>query len=93
MGNLPLVATTICAASVGCWASQRPMISSDTPALYTSAVSRKVPPDSTKVSMIRPEVSSSASAPNVMVPRHWVETTAPLRPRVRYCTVRPFDDG
>ena len=33
IGKRPLVATTICAASVGCAASQRPMIVSEAPAM------------------------------------------------------------
>ena len=45
------------------------MISSDTPLLYTSAVSTSVPPASTNAVMIPWEVSSSASAPKVIVPR------------------------
>lgn len=37
--------------------------------------------------MIACEVSSSASAPKVMVPRHCADTTVPLPPSVRYLIV------
>src|SRR5215217_8260310 len=60
------------------------MISSLRPVLYTSAVSRKLPPPETYASMIACEVASSASAPKVMVPSAWGKTTAPLRPSMRY---------
>ena len=62
--------------------------SSDEPELYTSAVSMKVPPASMKVSRMRWEVAVSASAPKVIVPRAWAETTVPLFPSVRYSIVR-----
>jgi hypothetical protein len=58
------------------------MIDSDVPALYTSAVSMSVPPASTYRSRMACEVGSSASAPNVIVPRAKADTMVPLFPRV-----------
>ena len=43
----PFEAITTCALSVGCAASQRPMISSEAPLPYTSAVSMRLPPAAT----------------------------------------------
>ncbi len=69
--------------SAGRAASQRPMISSETPDEYTSAVSTRLPPASTNASSWACETSSSDSEPNVIVPRVSVETEHPLRPRGR----------
>src|SRR6056297_2365128 len=44
----------------------------------------KVPPASTKVSSWLAEAASSASWPNVIVPRHNEDTTQPLSPSRRY---------
>ena len=49
-----------------------------------SAVSTNVPPASTKRSTIARDAASSASRPNVIVPRHSRETTSPDRPSVTY---------
>src|SRR5579859_1413698 len=64
--------------------SQRPRIDSDAPALYTSAVSMKVPPASTKPSRMRTEVSSSVGPPKCIAPRHNSLTFRPVRPMYRY---------
>src|SRR6185437_14752621 len=84
-GKRPLVAsTTGSVRSVGRLANQRPMISSDRPAAYTSAVSTRLPPASMKRSSWACEPASSVSAPNVIVPRHRADTAQPLLPSVRY---------
>ncbi len=57
------------------------MMRSDSLPEYTSAVSTSVPPAATNVSRIWCEVGSSASLPNVMVPRVSVDTDVPLLPR------------
>src|SRR5204862_6831417 len=49
-----------------------------------SAVSTNVPPTSRKRSTIASDASSSASRPNVIVPRQSRETTTPDLPRVTY---------
>src|SRR5215470_13367609 len=64
----------------------RPVISSDTPVEYTSAVSMKFPPASRKRATIRAEVGSSqpqALFPKVIVPRQRFETLRPVRPSLR----------
>src|SRR5580704_2297015 len=81
----PLVAsTTSSVTSAGRLANQRPMISSDRPSPYTSAVSTRLPPASMKRSSCWCAPCSSVSTPNVIVPRHRLDTAQPLRPRVRY---------
>ena len=84
MPKRPFVAsTTRSVTSEGRSANQRPMISSETPRLYTFAVSTNVPPAATNVSSCSCEPASSVSEPKVMVPRQRVETAQPLDPRVR----------
>ena len=84
MGNRPLVAsTTRSVTAAGRAASQLPMICSEAPALYTSAVSTSVPPACRNRSSWRCASGSSVSWPNVIVPSARVETAQPLRPRVR----------
>src|SRR4029077_10676733 len=84
-GRRPLVAsTTGSVTSAGRLANQRPMISSDLPSPYTSAVSTKLPPASPKRSSCSCAPGSSVSTPNVIVPRHRLDTAQPLCPRVRY---------
>ena len=64
----------------------RPVISSETPVEYTSAVSTKFPPASRKRATIRAEVGSSqpqVEFPNVIVPRQRLETLRPVRPSLR----------
>ncbi len=60
------------------------MISSDTPGVYTSAVSIRFPPAATNASSWACAPASSVSWPNVIVPSVNVETTQPLLPKVRY---------
>ena len=68
----------------------RPTISSDSPNAYMSAVSMKLMPASSAVWTMAAHSSSSRlpQAPSTMVPRQKVLTCMPVRPRVRYSTVR-----
>jgi len=66
------------------------MISSDSPREYTSAVSMKFPPRSTNRSSWAWETSSLLSLPKVIVPRHCVDTTVPVLPKMRYSIGPPL---
>src|SRR5215204_2609032 len=81
MGKRTFVARTTSSRTPS---SARPVISSETPFEYTSAVSIKLPPASRKRPTISLEVSSSASCPKVMHPRHSSETINPVLPRRPY---------
>jgi hypothetical protein len=78
-----VASTTGSVASAERLANQRPMISSDLPSPYTSAVSTIVPPASTKRSSCWCAPTSSVSTPKVIVPRHKLDTAQPLPHRVR----------
>src|SRR5215212_5812514 len=81
MGKRTFVARTTSSRTPS---SARPVISSETPVEDTSAVSMKLPPASRKRPTISLEVSSSASCPKVMHPRHSSETINPVLPRRPY---------
>src|SRR5215216_2018897 len=87
-GSLPIVPWTLVARTTS---SRRPLralptISSDSPRLYTSAVSMKLIPASRARWMIRIDSFSSLlpQSPNIMAPRHSGLTYMPVRPRVRW---------
>ena len=63
--------------------NQLPRIRSDSPSLYLSEVSKKLPPASTKRSAMAWAAGSSAPHPNVCVPKQISETFVPLRPKKR----------
>src|SRR5262249_13706319 len=69
----------------------RPTTSSDSPAVYTLAVSMKLPPAPRKASTMRRASVSSHGAvaewPNIIAPRHARGTGSPEWPRVRYSIV------
>jgi len=69
------------------------MICSLTPALYTSAVSIRLPPASRYWSSCACAPTSSVSVPNVIVPNANVDTTAPLDPSMRYSIRSPRRSG
>src|SRR6201998_1315966 len=64
-----------------------PRILSDAPAPYTFAVSKKLIPASRQRANIAPEVASSASDPNDIVPKQSGETCTPVLPTVTYSIV------
>jgi len=68
--------------------SHRPTISSEAPALYTSAVSMNVPPASVNAFSIRWASCSSVESPKLIVPRQSSETFRPVRPMKR-CSMPP----
>ena len=75
-------------------ASKRPVISSDNPAEYMSAVSNRLMPSSNaRRTMGRAAASSSthgrqAGVPKVIMPSAMRETLRPLAPRLAYCIGR-----
>jgi len=90
IGPATLVASTTCPRLLRI---ARPVISSDTPAEYTSAVSMKFPPASRNRATIRAEVGSSqphALFTKVIVPRQRFETLSPVRPSLRSFIVPPW---
>ncbi len=72
-------------------ASALPTISSETPWLYTSAVSMKLIPASSAVSIMRAQSSGSRlpHGPNIIAPRQYGLTLTPVRPSVRSCIALP----
>ena len=75
---------------------QRPMICSATPPglfsahhEYTSAVSMKFPPSSTKASITSKPAASSVVQPNCIVPKQSSETFKPVLPNFRFFMLRP----
>src|SRR5580692_6157541 len=75
----------------GLSARHRPMICSLRPSPYTSAVSRKVTPDSTaacSTSSASDSVTEPQSAPSCQVPRPMIDTGRPVLPRTRCSIVR-----
>jgi len=67
-----------------------PRISSERPAAYTSAQSKKLIPTSRQRRNIAAEVFSSAVPPNDIVPKHSRETLIPVLPNVRYSICSPL---
>src|SRR5262245_4625203 len=62
---------------------QRPSTFSDSPRLYESDVSTKLPPASTKASRTASDCAWSVMRPNVLPPRQKAVTLSPVRPRLR----------
>ncbi len=68
---------------------KRPVIFSDSPFVYTSAVSMKFTPASRAAATMRPASASSVRSPNIIVPRQMGATLRPLLPRFRYSMIVP----
>lgn len=73
--------------SAGRAASHFPMVVSETPPAYTSAVSTRVPPTSVNASSWANATSSAVDSPKVILPSANADTEQPLPPRFRYSTM------
>jgi hypothetical protein len=70
--------------------AQAPIIWSETPPTYTSAVSTRLPPASTYASRIAKASASGVSEPKYMVPRAIFDTEIPVFPSLRFNMAKPF---
>src|SRR5881628_3596226 len=78
VGFASLVASTQRSRSA---AIRRPVIRSDSPPAYASAVSMALMPASREAATMRPASVSSVWSPNIIVPSQSFETLRPLAPR------------